>query len=314
MSYSHKSLPLLFLYFLSSSSLLVLNKIAISAIPNAALLLFVQLLSTVLIVLVKDFLEKQKTTFIPSLQYVRAYASVAFVFLATIYSNFHVIHAIGVNSFIVLRCSTPLMVSVLDWLFMGRTLPQPSSLFALVGIAVSASMYAHLKFLDPSATRTTDEARVLTHGLCWSVLWTVSFLLDMVYIKFIIEAYPCSNSERTIYQNFLALPFLLVLMAMQTEAKWGDVVLNATPRAYLAVISTCIAGAVLSFTGMSLRSEYSATFFTVLGIICKMASTLLNELFVEPEGDVFRLLCIAAVILSSAFYRQAPLKCSTASV
>ena len=83
---------------------------------------------------------------------------------------------------------------------------------------------------------------------------------------------------------------------------------NAPQSAYLAVALTCFAGTGLSFTGMSLRTELSATLFTVLGIVCKMASTLLNEIFVEPERDLARLSCIAAVIVSSSFYKQAPLK------
>jgi len=300
------TLPLLVLYFVSSSSLLVLNKVAIKAIPNASLLLFTQLGSTVVIVAAPAFVGKARVNFKPEGKVVRAYSTVAMVFLATIYSNFQVIHSIGINPFIVLRCSTPLIVSVLDWAFMGRTLPDWKSTLALCGILSSGSMYARLKVADPDfGTNGSGDAE---SGLWWSAIWLVSFLLDMVYIKYVVEAYPCSGSERTLYQNFLALPILVVLLNVGVEKYSMAEAVNAPKSAWIAVVMTCFAGAALSFTGMSLRTEFSATLFTVLGIVCKMASTLLNEIFVEPERDLARLSCITAVIISSSFYKQAPLR------
>ena len=301
-----RTLPLLILYFVSSSSLLVLNKVAITAIPNATLLLFTQLGSTVVIVAAPALLGRTRINFKPDGEVIRAYSTVAAVFVATIYSNFQVIHSIGVNPFIVLRCSTPLMVSILDWAFMGRTLPEWRSALALCGILSSGSMYAMLKVTDPGLG--VNQHSNMAGGLWWSAIWLVSFLLDMVYIKYVVEAYPCSGSERTLYQNLFALPLLVLLLAIGIEEHSVFEVSNAPQSAYLAVALTCFAGTVLSFTGMSLRTELSATLFTVLGIVCKMASTLLNEIFVEPERDLARLSCITAVIVSSSFYKQAPLK------
>ena len=301
-----RTLPLLILYFVSSSSLLVLNKVAITAIPNATLLLFTQLGSTVVIVAAPALLGRTRINFKPDGEVIRAYSTVAAVFVATIYSNFQVIHSIGVNPFIVLRCSTPLMVSILDWAFMGRTLPEWRSALALCGILSSGSMYAMLKVTDSDLG--VNQHSNMVGGLWWSVIWLVSFLLDMVYIKYVVEAYPCSGSERTLYQNLFALPLLVLLLAIGIEEHSVFEVSNAPQSAYLAVALTCFAGTVLSFTGMSLRTELSATLFTVLGIVCKMASTLLNEIFVEPERDLARLSCITAVIVSSSFYKQAPLK------
>lgn len=295
---------LLLLYFLSSSSLLVLNKVAIRAIPNASLLLLIQLGSTVVILAAPALFGKTSVNFRPNRKVVRAYITVAVVFLATIYSNFQVIHSIGINPFIVLRCSTPLMVSVLDWALMSRTLPNIKSAFALCGILACGSMYARLKVVDPSVS----EYSAATHWFLWSMIWLLSFLLDMVYIKYVVEAYPCSGSERTLYQNFLALPILVLLLTTGVEKYSLFEVTGASQSAYIAVLVSCFAGATLSFTGMSLRSELSATSFTVLGIVCKMASSFLNEIFIEPERDLARLLCVVGVIVSSACYKQAPLK------
>ena len=291
------------LYFLSSSSLLILNKIAITAIPNASLLLLIQIASTVFFVAASAICRKEQVNFIPKRNVIYAYLVVAAVFLATIYSNFRVIHAVGVNPFIVLRCSTPLMVSVLDWAFMGRALPNGMSLIALLGIFSCGTTYSYLKLGD---NITTIASKWHHPGTKWCICWLFFFLLDMIYIKYVVETYPCSGSERTLYQNALALPILGIFLLLNFEEGGIPAAFHASLWTYIAVILTCIAGAVLSYTGMSLRSELSATVFTVLGISCKMASTLLNEVFVEPERDFFRLSCIAAVILCSSAYRQAP--------
>ena len=39
----------------------------------------------------------------------------------------------------------------------------------------------------------------------------------MVYIKYVAEVYHCSALERTLYQNFLALPILVLFMTTGVE-------------------------------------------------------------------------------------------------
>ena len=52
----------------------------------------------------------------------------------------------------------------------------------------------------------------------------------MVYIKYVVEAYPCSSSERTLYQNVLALPILVILLNVGVE-KTSAFEAAARPRA-----------------------------------------------------------------------------------
>jgi len=293
------------LYAASSSVLLVLNKISITAIPNATLLLFVQLLSTALFILGPGLLGAIQINIFPPSSTVKAYFYEAAVFLTTIYSNFQVINAIGVNSFIVLRCGTPLVICYLDWIFMGRQFPRGTSLLPLFGIFACGSTYSFLKFSEQPSPKALIQSSPTHVAVFWSLVWFSSFILDMVYIKYIVHAYPCSGFERTLYQNVLALPMLLLSGIFEPHGTIS-LILSADATGITAVILSCIAGTALSYTGMSLRSDLSATSFTVLGIVCKMASSILNEIFVAAEGNKFSLLCLAGVIMCSAFYRQAP--------
>ena len=105
--------PLVSLYFVSSSALLVLNKVAITVFPNASVLLLAQITSTVVIVLAVSTLGRYKMRLVPDVPTVKAYSRVSAVFLGTIYSNFKFVDSAGVNAFIMLRCTTPLIVSVM---------------------------------------------------------------------------------------------------------------------------------------------------------------------------------------------------------
>ena len=85
-----KTVVLSVLYCASSSALLVLNKVAISVIPNASLLLMIQLFATVIILAVASALggPKFSINYTPSLEVTKAYTSVAAVFLLTILQQF----------------------------------------------------------------------------------------------------------------------------------------------------------------------------------------------------------------------------------
>jgi len=298
-------------YFVSSSALLVLNKIAITVIPNASVLLLIQVSSTVVITAAAGCGGvKSSVKICPSPEISRAYISVASVFLLTVYSNFKLVHAVGVNSFIVLRCSTPLLVSVLDAAFLGRELPRRGSVGALFGIAASGILYAWFK------ASSLDGGDILfsSRALIWSTVWLASFTLDMIYIKHIVHSFECSGLERTLYQNAFAIPLLVLTVLSPLESNPAyKAVAEATSRAKIALVLSCLAGTSLSFSGMTLRSELSATAFTVMGIMCKMMSSLLSELLVETEKTVWSLVSIFAAICFSAMYRQAPLRCTTAS-
>ncbi len=297
---------LVLLYFLSSSALLVLNKVAITEIPNAPLLLLVQIVSTVVLVGAVGLFLKN-ISFRPSGVVTKAYASVAVVFLLTLYSNFKVIDTVGVNTFVVLRCTTPLLVAVLDWRFLGRELPKGRSIPALLGIFVSGGTYAVSKV--SSAPDSSVIFSTPLESVFWSSVWLACFTLDMVYIKHVVDTHECNGLERTLYQNALAVPFVVLILLSPVETTGLRAsVRGMTSRATLALLLSCVAGATLSFTGMTLRSEMSATVFTLIGIICKMASIILNEYFVEPENSFTTLFAVFSAILCSSLYKQAPLR------
>ena len=69
----------------------------------------------------------------------------------------------NVETFIIFRASTPLVVSVLDVLFLGRQLPDLRSAFCLLALLLCAAGYA-LTVIDEAAG---CAAAGLDHDVIW---------------------------------------------------------------------------------------------------------------------------------------------------
>ena len=298
-------LALVAIFFVASSSLLVLNKVAVTKFNNASFVLMAQLIATVVLVSIPGFSGYVELRMRRSKEFHLAYFRVAVVFLFTIYSNMKLIHLVGVNPFIVLRCSTPLIISILDWAFLGRQLPDRRSLLSLMGILFFGTKYAQLKLTVNPDIRPYTEVDPL-HCFIWSVIWLLSFVLDTIYLKFVVDTHKCSGLERTLFQNLMAIPLILPVLIFSDRRSLGVELLKL--ESAVPLFLSCIDGAILSFVGMSLRAELSATSFTVLGVTCKMASCVLNEVFVIAESNRLCILYIFAVVLSSSLYKQSPVR------
>ena len=112
-------------YATCSSLMLVVNKLAVHFLPAPSFVLLAQVTASWVAVkfagcvgwIDVDELETQKLlSFLP----------VAAAFLACIFANIKTLQYANVETFIVFRASTPLVIAVAEWLMMGRELPNNS--------------------------------------------------------------------------------------------------------------------------------------------------------------------------------------------
>ena len=71
----------------------------------------------------------------------RDFFPVAFAFLACIFANIKTLQYANVETFIVFRASTPLLIGIAEWAFMGRELPNTRSTVALLALVGGAVWY-----------------------------------------------------------------------------------------------------------------------------------------------------------------------------
>ncbi len=147
-------------YATCSSTMLVINKLTVYHIQAPSFVLFCQTAATAAAVysaagagwVKADPFEKEK---------VKAFFWVVAAFVAAIFTNMKTLQYANVETFIVFRSSTPLLVAFLDFLFLGRALPSARSWASLFFILVGAFAYM--------STDSTFEVRSYSWATAWYV-------------------------------------------------------------------------------------------------------------------------------------------------
>lgn len=275
-----------------SATLLIGNKLVVSLLPAPSFILWAQLAGTVVAVKLAhwggaiqncDALETGKMVqFLP----------VALIFVATIFTNMKSLEYANVETFMIFRFSTPLAISIADWAFLGRQLPRFKSWLSLIALLVGAAGYA-----------TTDSSYVV-RGYMFCGVWYFIFCMDQIYLKHITNTVKMdSNWGRVLYSNLLASIPLAVLATFEI-----DEVRKASTHALLVVAVTVLIGASMSYYAWLARSLVSATLFTILGNVCKVATIAINISLWDKHASSFGIACLIFCLSAAYFYEQAPLR------
>jgi GDP-mannose transporter len=281
-------------YATCSSLMLVMNKVAVHVLPAPSFVLLCQLFSSWAAVklvgccgcIVVDDLEWNK---------LKAFLPVSMAFLACIFANIKTLQYANVETFVVFRASTPLFISLCDYAFLGRELPNMRSTACLVALLFAALGYV------------LTDATYHVKGYMWVAGWYAIFCFDQVYIKHAVDSVPVeSNWGRVFYTNFWAS----LIMAVSTVATEPEVLLATawTPATVGALSVSCLLGVAMSYFAFLCRAAVSATSFTVIGNVCKVLTVLINvfiwDKHASKEGLGFLFFCLAAAY----FYKQAPMR------
>ncbi|GFR45180.1 hypothetical protein Agub_g6568 [Astrephomene gubernaculifera] len=279
-------------YALCSSTMLVINKVAIYNLPCPIFLLCVQLFSSALVVWVGNKAGAVQADSIdwPKL---KKFIWVVLGFLGTIFANIKVLQHANVETFITFRSSTPLVLSLCDYLFLGRALPSARSWASL------------LVLLGGSVGYVMVDSDFHVDAYYWLMLWYVFFTFDTVYVKHMCDTVKMTNWSRVYYTNALALVPLLCALPMTGE-HLKLAAIDWTPAVLMPLVLSCLMGVCMSHSAYLLRDTVSATLFTIVGILCKIITVVINVLIWDkhatPTGIAFLLVCV----LAGTFYEQSP--------
>ena len=127
-------------FSVSSSGLLLVNKLCLKEVALPSFLAVLQFVASVLCAL---GLAATGQAELDGLAWprVRIYLVYIGLFATAIYSNMQALTHSNVETLIVFRACGPLMVSLLEWRLLGRTLPSRQSVLVLFGIFLFALGY-----------------------------------------------------------------------------------------------------------------------------------------------------------------------------
>jgi len=288
-------------YTFCSSIMLVANKVALHFNPVPALIFCAQVACTVgyIFVLratglsqVDDFDWPRVKVFLPY--------TVSFVLV--LYSNGRAIQNSNVETVIVFRAGTPILVSFLDYFLLGREMPSKRSLAALVGMAVSVVGYAG------------TDSEFAMNGISaygWVTLYVLSVVFETTYGKKICQGvhFNAPVWGQVMYCNILGLLPLLGIALATGESKYlEEKGLDLSTKAMTALVLSCIVGVGIAWAVWNCRNQVSATLFTLIGVVCKLISVMLNVLIWDKHATPLGIAWLVVCLCCSSAYRQAPLR------
>lgn len=282
-------------YMCCSSLMLIMNKLAVHFLPAPAFVLLGQLLMSAVAVWVAGQMGIVKVDKLVTHKVI-GFSFVAVAFLAAIYTNIKTLQYANVETFIVFRASTPIVISLADYAFLGRELPSAKSWASLVVLVFGAIIYV-----------STDAGFHVT-GYFWVCVWYCIFTFDQIYIKHAVTTIEMeSNWGRVFYTNFLAIVPLFGISAATGEYSTMSSFIWTVPSSGAFLVS-CLLGVAMSYFAFLARTAVSATYFSVIGNVCKIITIFINYMIWDHHAN-FTGLCALLLCMGAAyFYEQAPLR------
>ncbi|KAK4265139.1 hypothetical protein QN277_026228 [Acacia crassicarpa] len=292
-------------YALCSSLLAIINKYAITVFNYPGLLTALQYLTSVLGVWVfgkLGLLHHDPFTLEMAMKFLPA----AVIFFLAIFTNTNLLRHANVDTFIVFRSLTPLLVAVADTTFRKQPCPSKLTFVSLLIILSGAVGYV-----------ATDSAFSAT-AYSWAFAYLVTITTEMVYIKHMVMNLGLNTWGFVLYNNLLSLMMspifwfltgenFLVFTALRSNAgNLFDLV------AFSFVSLSCVFGLLISFFGFAARKAVSATAFTVTGVVNKFLTVAINVVIWDKHASPLGLVCLLFTIVGGILYQQSVTGPSTA--
>ena len=283
-------------YALCSSLLSVINKYAITKFTYPALLTTLQYLTSALGVWLLGLMGLLKHDPITWAN-VKKFLPAAAVFYMAIFTNTNLLKHANVDTFIVFRSSTPLLVAIADTAFRKQPWPSKFTFLSLVLILAGALGYV-----------ASDSGFNLT-AYSWATAYLITITTEMVYIKHIVSNLGLNTWGFVLYNNFISLlisPFFCIITGEIKEifdvfSYSGSLLSFGTT---FPVALSCVFGLAISFFGFAARQAISATAFTVTGVVNKFLTVIINVLIWDKHATAMGLFYLILTLVGGIVYQQ----------
>ncbi|RZS18497.1 hypothetical protein BHM03_00050823 [Ensete ventricosum] len=288
-------------YCLSASLLSIINKWAVMAFPYPGALTALQYLTSVLGVLLCGWLKLVEHDSL-NLKTMWRFLPAAFMFYISIFTNSELLLHANVDTFIVFRSVVPIFVAVGETLFLEQPWPSPKTWASLATIFGGSVLYV-----------LTDYQFTVT-AYAWAAAYLVSMSIDFVYIKHVVMTIGLNTWGLVLYNNLEALLlFPLELLVMGELNQMKSAASDGTHRSsiggvVLPVALSCLFGLSISFFGFSCRRAISATGFTVLGIVNKLLTVVINLMIWDKHSTFVGTVGLLICMLGGVLYQQSTTK------
>ncbi|KAE8694749.1 GDP-mannose transporter GONST3 [Hibiscus syriacus] len=283
-------------YCISASLLSIINKWAIMKFPYPGALTALQYLTSAAGVLICGWfkvIEHDRLDLLTMWRFLPA----AVIFYLSLFTNSELLLHANVDTFIVFRSAVPMFVAMGETLFLHQPWPSLKTWISLATIFGGSVLYV-----------LTDYQFTLI-AYTWAVAYLVSMSIDFVYIKHVVMTIGLNTWGLVLYNNLeavLLFPLELLIMGelkkikheISDESDWH------TFEVILPVGLSCLFGLAISFFGFSCRRAISATGFTVLGIVNKLLTVVINLVIWDKHSTIVGTVGLLICMVGGVMYQQ----------
>lgn len=278
-------------YSVSASTMLIANKLAVNVTGLPAGVTGLQLLVSASIVLGMEAAGHKVLGPIEKRKFISFFLFTC-VFALGLFANMKALQHTNIGAVIGAGSALPLLVNVIEIVFMGKSLPSMRSSLSLLGVVSAAFLYIHLD----SGIRIDGG-----YGIFWLFTWWVTLAISNTYGKYLTESISMTQWERVFYTNALALAPITVLFFVSSEWKQEKVL----TRYSIAVTAlSCFIGFVISYSGWKCRSLVTATTFSLVSCINKMITIVISMLTWPDEFSFSKTAALVACVGCGVMYRE----------
>ena len=201
----------------------------------------------------------------------------------------------NVETVLVFRSWSPIVMALLDYLFLGRTLPSARSVGGLALILAGATGYVF------------NDNQFLLDGLrayFWVFVYFVLLCFQMTYGKKILDSVPMKSIwGPVLYTNFLSIPPTILLGIIMGDFNNMDRI-DWTLEAFVHVLLSCVIGVGIGYYGWSCRAKISATSYTMVGVLNKLGTVLVSVLLWSDHASLIGILSLSVCLFGGLLYEQ----------
>lgn len=182
---------------------------------------------------------------------------------------------------------------------MGRSLPSMRSTLSLLTVSLGAIIYC----LTDSEFKMNGFA---AYG--WVSVYFVLITIEMTYGKKLTSSVKMDSVwGPVLYCNALAVVPMGMIGYSNGDFDGLDTMLGHLPFAGLFLLAfSCIAGTAIGYSGWMCRGMVSATTYTLVGVVNKFITVLLNVVVWDKHSTPLGLIAVCTCLLAGSFYQQAP--------
>ncbi|XP_077235353.1 GDP-mannose transporter GONST3-like isoform X2 [Tasmannia lanceolata] len=287
-------------YCISAALLSIINKWAVMKFPYPGALTALQYFTSALGVLVCGQLKLVEHDQL-ELRTMWRFLPAAIIFYLSLFTNSELLLHANVDTFIVFRSAVPIFVAIGETLYLNQPWPSIKTWLSLATIFGGSVIYV-----------LTDYQFTLT-AYSWALAYLVSMSIDFVYIKHVVMTIGLNTWGLVLYNNLEALllfPLELLIMGELKKIK-HEITDESDWYSYSVVLPvglSCLFGLAISFFGFSCRRAISATGFTVLGILNKLLTVVINLIVWDKHSTVVGTIGLLICMLGGILYQQSTSK------